>query len=216
MNSLERVRQYPKGTDLFTAPAASGKGERESLGPTNWPVIVFWDPPKKHSSPPEEIDTRLEDCSQQSGVDNDSDGEEKDPSIDEINVQRTAELEKPAAYEPQNRRRLLVARGKCKGKPATILIDGGAALDLIDAKFVKENGLPVANGERQKISLAGGQVQDASQRATATVRIATYREELRLHVTNLEHYDMILGKPWLTDNNPQCLQTYIVCNCNLE
>ena len=203
VSRLQRVRQYPRGTDLFTAPTGT-KGERESLGPTQWAVIVFYDPPAAHSSPPKEIDDRLEDCSLHSGEDSTDEGDAPGPTEDTANVQRTAEGHaEPAAYEPQNRRKLLIAHGACNGKAAIILIDGGAALDLIDAKFVEKHGLPTKRGARQKISLAGGQIQDASMETTASVRIATYRDELQLRVTDLEHYDMILGKPWLTDNNPQ-------------
>ena len=49
-------------------------------------------------------------------------------------VQRKAEGHaKPAAYKSQNQRKLPTAHGECNGKPAIVLIDRGAAVDLMDA-----------------------------------------------------------------------------------
>ena len=41
--SMQLIRSYPKGVNLFSAPGPSST--RVRLGPTPWPVLVFWDPP---------------------------------------------------------------------------------------------------------------------------------------------------------------------------
>ena len=40
------LRHYPRGSNLFSAPAAEAGGQRRDLGGTPWPVVVLWDPPK--------------------------------------------------------------------------------------------------------------------------------------------------------------------------
>ena len=76
----------------------------------------------------------------------------------------------------------------------------------MDADFAKRQLFETRPGPKQSVCLAGGQVQDASTRTTARIRMDAYEEQGReMHVTNLENYDAILGKPWLTDNNPQVM-----------
>ena len=147
-----RVRTYPKGTELFTAPAV-GQGERRSLGPTRWPVVVLWDPPTTEDTPTDGVDDRVETSYLDDDGDNPDNGaisEEERPTAAEANNVKAA---RTVSYDPTNRKKLLIVQAQVEGHPARILIDGGAAVDLIDAKFARQHGLPMITGEQLEISL---------------------------------------------------------------
>ena len=196
VSAMTRVRQFPRGTELFTAPSTEAKGERESLGPTQWAVCVFWDLPQKESSPHQQPDPRLESHDLQSDIS--EDGSNGDQEMDASAA--TAQPSEPGAMQ---RRKLLIVRGRVNLRPATILIDGGAALDLIDANFAQQLKIPLVPGKQLDISLVGGQIQDASRTVKIKLQMAKYTGQRKLQVTDLEHYELILGKPWLTDQNHQ-------------
>ena len=113
---FSRVRRYPKGTQLFTSPGPKGSATRMRRGATNWPVMVFWDPPaldQQNATLPEEKDDRLEDC-----------------SLREENVNAATRSEATTETGPNGgakpalqtrgklRRRLLVVEGTCNGHAA--------------------------------------------------------------------------------------------------
>ena len=51
---LQAVMEYPTGSRIFTASRAStSTHDRRDLGPTHWPVVVFWDPPGLEDPPAE-------------------------------------------------------------------------------------------------------------------------------------------------------------------
>ena len=104
---------------------------------------------------------------------------------------------------PDRRNRLLIVDGQVSGKPATVLIDGGAGINAINEQFARTHGIKLRQGTERRIALAGGQRQDASLTATAEVRMQRYASRVELRATNLEGWDVLLGKPWLTDNNPR-------------
>lgn len=43
----------------------------------------------------------------------------------------------PTGYDKSLRKKLLIARGRCERRPANILIDGGAAMDLSSRGFLQ-------------------------------------------------------------------------------
>jgi hypothetical protein len=69
-----------------------------------------------------------------------------------------------------------------------------------------------SSSHKRCVSLANGAGQDASATLTNATMVMTSRPEEGSHmfeytinptVTALGHYDLILGKPWLTRVNPQ-------------
>ena len=191
VSHLRRIRQHPRGTDLFTAP--SPREERVSLGPTRWSVIVFWDPPSAASPSPAKPDTRLEDCSLSSSEQGD----------DDVTRQVTQARVIPTRKRTQDHRnKLLVVNAEVNGKAARLLIDGGAGLNAISEHFAAKHGIPLTQGKECRISLAGGQQQDASKLTSVNIKMSRYSESMQLRATALEGWDVLLGKPWLTDNNP--------------
>ena len=74
---MEIVKEHPQGERLFTAPPKEQYSkERLDLGPSPWPVCVFWDPPREESTPRE---ARLEEDSR---VEADHLCEEHSPTVD--------------------------------------------------------------------------------------------------------------------------------------
>ena len=45
LRGMQVIKEYPKGSRLFTGLPRRGSAEREPLGPVPWPVQVFYDPP---------------------------------------------------------------------------------------------------------------------------------------------------------------------------
>ena len=85
----------------------------------------------------------------------------------------------------------------------TIMIDSGAQGNFISADFVKKNKIPIykSPGVRQ-IKLADGRVKTyASEYVHVIVKIHSYQLAMKLIVIDIYH-DVILGKPWLSCENP--------------
>lgn len=51
VEKMELVKTYVAGEQLFTAPVEKKGGARRQLGPTSWPVCIFWDPPTEDARP---------------------------------------------------------------------------------------------------------------------------------------------------------------------
>ena len=102
-------------------------------------------------------------------------------------------------------RELIILPGLIQSHASTqILIDSGATGNLISSDFVKKHKLPLIRlpGLRH-ITMADGRTKTYAQEyAHVTVQIQDYQLSLRLLVIDL-CYDIILGKPWLTRENPK-------------
>jgi len=93
--------------------------------------------------------------------------------------------------------------GSVQGRPARILIDGGAEGNVIRTAFCKDNGLELQDSTPIPIVLPNGSASLAHSTATFTLEREAYTEQLDAIVYPLTKYDLILGKPWLTHTNPQ-------------
>ena len=98
---------------------------------------------------------------------------------------------------------LFTYRGSMRGIPITVLIDSGSTCNWVSADLVKENKLQTAPVQAYELSLADGSTLTCNSILAKTpIKIGRYREKLRLDVIPLSGYDIILGKPWLTDKCP--------------
>ena len=197
--AMEHVKRHEQGERIFTAPPLTKGEERRDVGPTPWPVNVYWDPPRPGELPTKvsvEEDHRVETSypheEEPTPQDQEASGPDEQPEIEDF-----------GARPHPNRRQLIIVDGKCQGQPAKILIDSGSEADLVASNFVEQHGLHTTLGEGGKVQLAGGQIQDASRKLEASLRMGKYVAEQDLTVTDLGAYDVILGKPWLTRANPQ-------------
>ena len=177
---------------MLSAPDRDGQGPRRDLGPIRWDVVVLWDQPLDQPQTVD-LDPRIEECTPDLG----------EGTASERSQQPEANNVESGRAGCDNSSRLLVAHGRVNGQLAVILIDGGATMDLISSHMVREHGIPTELGPKQDIGMAGGQRQDVSAKAAVRVRMDKWTEQVEAHVTDLEYFDMILGKPWLTRHNPQ-------------
>ncbi|KAG0195551.1 hypothetical protein BGX28_001118, partial [Mortierella sp. GBA30] len=98
----------------------------------------------------------------------------------------------------KNSRRLLTFIGAVNNRPAKILIDGGAEGNVISSKLCSENAIPLKDSVPIPIVLPNGSASLAHHIADFTLE----RDAVSAIVYPLKKYDLILGKPWLTDMNP--------------
>ena len=97
----------------------------------------------------------------------------------------------------------LILQGQCNGHPVVILIDSGATHDFVAQKFVSRQVPSEAKScIRHTVQWADGRACVSDQRLPALISIGAYQEQRPLLVCTIEGYDVILGKPWLTDHNP--------------
>ena len=198
MAGMQLVHRHEIGEHIFTAPPRQRGEERRDVGPIPWPVNIFWDPPQPEGLPAEvalDEEPRVE-----PGQPHDS-LPESEPQ--ENMAAEEPEIEDFGARPHPNSRRLIIVHGKCGGHDAKILVDSGSEADLVASSFVEKHGMPTTLSDNHRVQLAGGQIQDASLKVEPSLRMGQFKETVELTATSLEHYDVILGKPWLTRVSPQ-------------
>lgn len=182
------LRTYPAGSRLFTAPPLAPGEPRVDMGPTKWPVCVFWDPPTlqgfvKPLPWQETVQSR------------ESDGETEESE--------EAEPQELCGFRPSSEQ-LVLLKGRVRGQSVRVLVDSGAGRNYFDSDLAKELSLPTVTMPGNVVQLAGPVTQDASKVVPELkFRIGTYKDQLPFTLTKLASHDMILGKPWLTYLNPQ-------------
>ena len=100
---------------------------------------------------------------------------------------------------------LLHVEGKLNGVKVIMLIDSGSTHDLIASQFVEKHNLSINAGEELlQATLADGRTcdQPCPTTTTMTLVVGHFSEQQSLTVFPLGRYDVILGKPWLSRNNP--------------
>jgi hypothetical protein len=97
-----------------------------------------------------------------------------------------------------------VFHGTLNGLPATILIDSGAQRDFVSACWIQQHSAITSDLEHTlRVRLANGQIQATRlQLPHATLSFGPHSTTRSFTVTDLQAFDVILGKPWLTDINP--------------
>lgn len=99
-------------------------------------------------------------------------------------------------------RRLLSFIGAVNGRPARILIDGGAEGNVISSAFCKNNTVTLTPSTPIPIVLPNGSSTLSHNQASFLLERQGYENNVSAIVYNLQKYDLILGKPWLTEINP--------------
>ena len=98
---------------------------------------------------------------------------------------------------------LLVLEGKCFGNPVSVLVDSGATDDFVGKHFVdSQTNAPVMTCKPRAVKLADGTKCSVEYVVSAALQLGELHEARSLLVTELDGYDVILGKPWLTAHNP--------------
>ena len=97
----------------------------------------------------------------------------------------------------------LVLQGQCNGRPASFLVDSGATHDFVAQRFVdSENSAESVRCRSHTVWMADGRACPTTQELSGRLQLGAFSEERLLLVCPLEGYDVVLGKPWLTDHNP--------------
>jgi RNase H-like domain found in reverse transcriptase/Reverse transcriptase (RNA-dependent DNA polymerase)/Integrase zinc binding domain/Aspartyl protease/Chromo (CHRromatin Organisation MOdifier) domain len=120
------------------------------------------------------------------------------------------ELNTTTSQRPDTRKPLLAIPITWKGKTANAMIDSGATGNFISAEWVRQNQVHLQR-KRKPYYLT---VADGSEMPTNDGRVALETEPLRVvsqqhHMTiafdvvRLANHDIILGMPWLRQQNPQ-------------
>ena len=111
---------------------------------------------------------------------------------------RVSSLTSP--HEPQ-----LILTGTYYNHPARILIDCGATGDFISHDYVSTHKIPTSSRTPLEITLADGETQETCTSRTKPfkLRIGPYSIKTCFDLTTLNSdYDIILGMPWLAEDNP--------------
>ena len=210
---MHLVRSYPAGVQLFSI--ADSEGNRYSIGPTPWPVNVYWDP--------REGDTRLVKptlgCipSKDPGIIRnlrslemarkchalvEEDLEWKDPT--DHPIARSIQL----CMASVSRKTLCgvppyVLNGEVDGFPARLMLDDGADHNFISQEFVTKHKLQVTPLEGLDTVAYDGH-SSACPGVVQNLRLSLgpFNYMLDAFVAPLGRYDIFLGTPWHKEADP--------------
>lgn len=167
LKGMQVIKEYPKGTRLFSGPPGPGTTERQPLGPTPWPVQVYYDPPV---AMPLSCAAALDD----GGEGPDQFAEYSESDLDCVHVD-----------------------ARVAGANARGLIDSGANQSLLSARYCRANGVVItpapqavelADGKRMQVSgVCNVRIQIGQYKAVHKCWVA------HLHPA----YDLILGRTWM-------------------
>lgn len=93
--------------------------------------------------------------------------------------------------------------GMVQGRECRILLDSGASCNFVSESLVKDMPLPTtALDTPVQVQVADGRCSIANHFVTADLTVGTLQCRVNCIPTELSHYDIVLGKPWLTAFNP--------------
>lgn len=221
LSDLTLVHRFPHNSKLFSKPDSPGSPTRMQVGPTPWPIGVYYDPPIPQLSP---IDARLTSHYSASSTYRPQPTPRPPPSPQPAATAATAVPPTPSPppapneplpsdYEPDTAtvtsmsasNELLILLIPHGSDFLRVLIDSGASNDFISTATVSHLQLPTSLLPKQlRIRLADGSRSSTAHKVSLLLQFTpTFSETRDLIVTNLETFDVILGKPWLAQHNPQ-------------
>jgi hypothetical protein len=94
-------------------------------------------------------------------------------------------------------------RGVLQGQRVSVLIDGGAPHNFIDAALLKRRHIPTVEFEGFKVEVAGGSIMPCN-RYILGMKLTLGRHELvqDVYVMDLPDNNIILGVQWLSTLGP--------------
>ena len=171
-SDFQLVKTYPKGSKIFSRPAAI-QGQREIPGPTKWPTLVFFDPPKTSTATQEKQRTAA----------------------------TPEHLQALAKASGTSETSLLTFNGKVDDKTFTFLVDSGASRNFVNSG--KKMADTVISPVRVKLADGDIIVtsRSATLDYRLTPNAPLFRDEFL--VVPLGSFDAILGQQWLKKHNPR-------------
>ena len=93
--------------------------------------------------------------------------------------------------------------GTLAGRTVKVLLDSGASANFIDNAFVSELALPtIPMSSPVTVRVADGRTSVVGNSVTTDLTVGTLHLGITCIPTELSHYHLVLGKPWLTAFNP--------------
>jgi hypothetical protein len=91
-----------------------------------------------------------------------------------------------------------------QGKPCKVLLDSGASGNFISHLYLAAHHDIVSTPLHTLLSIrqADGQTSVATHFVELGLQISSLQSRVNCIPAPLSHYDVVLGKPWLTDMNP--------------
>ena len=114
-------------------------------------------------------------------------------------------VERPIVSEKANHDHdLLITQAFVAGQPAWCLIDSGATHNFASQTWIEEAGTTTSERQAQfMLTMADGSQRFLNEAVTPRLQLKIENTSWEsLTVIYLGGYDIVLGKPWLTKNNP--------------
>jgi len=167
LQSMHLIKEYPKGSRIFSAPAEGSSAERVPLGPTPWPVQVFYDPP---------VAVPLACLADLPVLDDEADNRQ-DHSQSELDC--------------------VHLQARANGANLRCLVDSGASHNLLSSRSCKANGIVVAPAPQQVELADGTSIQVQGvcnvRLQIGQYKAVVKCWVTALHPA----YDLILGRTWM-------------------
>jgi Retroviral aspartyl protease len=197
---------------LFSAPPLfnARSGVRREFGPTRWPVVVFYDAPQVFEKagqgsgmtckvtqpitaavvPPTASSAAGQGIPAINATAKASDGANGDDAVASSASVSTAPL--------------IVLRGNCGGTKVKVLLDSGAERSFASTSFVQSLGMVTyPSAVVHSVRMADGRINPVCRMIpNVKLRMGDWRCKIDLLVTDVDGYDIILGKDWLSAHNP--------------
>ncbi len=231
LDNMKLVREYPRGTPLFSAPPKPTAEGRTKIPPTKWPVHVYWDPPVITENP-SALSIGVADTHQialTAAPTEDTSQKASTPTADGRATGWQPAQGSTAAMLPGNTTETLETsdvnpdeqdlnpgcegmflHGRFKGKTCEVFLDSGATGrcgNFISKQFMERSKFDTSQwesiGTKTCIRVADGRDSLAYGNVTGTLSIGKYKEKVKLTVADLPEHEIILGVPWWKDHKPQ-------------
>ena len=99
---------------------------------------------------------------------------------------------------------LLILEAQIQGRTCRALIDSGASSQFISKAFsAKLNGTRILKETPDSVRLANGHSLNSDHVRRLNFSLSTYSDSDTFHEVELEGFDLILGRPWLSRINPE-------------
>ena len=214
VSHMTLVRSYPAGVQLFSI--ADAEGNRYSIGPTPWPVNVYWDPCKGESRLVKPIlsctprrdpgivrNLRSLEMARKCNALVDQDLEWKGPT-GVTGIAQSLQL----CLARVSRKTLCgvppyVLSGEVDGHPARLLLDNAADHNFISQEFVTLHSLQVTSLEGlDTVAYDGHSTECPGVVQDLRVSLGPCTYKIDAFVAPLGSYDVFLGTPWLQEADP--------------
>jgi Retroviral aspartyl protease len=97
---------------------------------------------------------------------------------------------------------LMVFDGYLGHRPAKVLVDSGSTKNFVSRRFAEAVGFKLTRVAPFHVTLADGSTNPVSSMLkSAHLKLGRYRDKVSLDVVALDHYDVILGTPWLSNTS---------------